>query len=234
MTVVLVAHGSPDPRHRTGIAELVAATRTALAPEIVEIAYLEHDAPSPKALAAELAPGEQVTVVPLLLTPAYHARVDIPAAAAALRKGGADITVTPPLGPDRALLDAVAELLERPGPVILVAGGSSDGSALRGLKAQLAADARRPDWQAAALSDRVGLHDLIERRSARPTEVTLAPFTLAEGVLSDRVQQVASARGLSSIPGNLARTTAVRDLVLRRVWESRAPTERYDPAEEQI
>ncbi|WP_370893049.1 sirohydrochlorin chelatase [Janibacter sp. GXQ6167] len=233
MTVLLIAHGSPDARHRSGLAGLVAAARTALAPERVEIAYLEHDAPSPEAIAADLAAGERVTVVPLLLTPAYHARVDIPAAAAALEKAGAEVTVTRALGPDPALLDAVAELVGS-GPVVLVAGGSSDGNALRGLKAQLAADIRRPDWHGAALSDRRALTGLLDQLVARHGTVTLAPFTLAEGVLSDRVREVAAARGLPHIPGELARTRAVQDLVVHRVWESRAPARRYDPAEEQI
>ena len=231
MTVVLVAHGSPDPRHRRGLAGLVEATATALAPERVTIAYLEHDEPSPEAVASRLAPGERVTLVPLLLTPAYHARVDIPAAAATLDSEGAYVTVTASLGPDPALLDAAAELV-RPGPVILVAGGSSDGSALHGLRAQLAADPGRTDWHAAALSDRKGLDDLITRLRLRHDQVTLAPFTLAEGVLSDRVREVAAAHGMRSVAGELARTEAVRDLVLRRVWESRTLAPRYDPAED--
>ena len=79
MTTVLVAHGSPDPRHSVTLERLrarVAGPLLAAGCGPTRLAYIEHDHPRPHEL-QDLS-GE-VTVVPMLITPAMHARVDIPA-----------------------------------------------------------------------------------------------------------------------------------------------------------
>ena len=80
--LVAVAHGSPDPRAAAAIdelIELVPAGRRAR-PERAgpRVAYLGHAAPSVPQVMRAFGPGTQVTVLPLLLTAAYHSKTDIP------------------------------------------------------------------------------------------------------------------------------------------------------------
>jgi len=101
-----VAHGSADPR---------AALQTRALARAVggEAAFLDHAGPR---LAEVLAGHRSAVVVPLLLTSAYHGRVDIPAALAGLDTEVALADVLGPVGgvvpPE--LLDALVERL--PGP----------------------------------------------------------------------------------------------------------------------
>ena len=78
-------------------------------------------------------------VVPLLLGAAYHSRVDIPAAIAA---AGTDVAQADVLGPDPLLLDALERRLSQVGvtpgdpstAVVLAAAGSTDESAVQGVR----------------------------------------------------------------------------------------------------
>src|SRR5207247_811046 len=79
--LLLAAHGSPDPAH----ARTVEALRRKVAvtwPGAVAHGFLDHDQPLVGSALLSLAAGGSLDViaVPLLLTPAYHRRVDIPAA----------------------------------------------------------------------------------------------------------------------------------------------------------
>ncbi len=84
--IVLLAHGSPDARHSQGVEALAARVR-ALAPDRpVHTAYLDHHPPSPAEAADRARHG---AVVPVLLTPAYHVRVDVPDAVASMNAAAA-------------------------------------------------------------------------------------------------------------------------------------------------
>jgi sirohydrochlorin ferrochelatase len=120
--VLLVAHGSRDPRAAGIVAALADAVRPVLAAgrtgQRVAVAHLDFTEPSVgtalRGLAAEGA--TEVVVVPLLFAPGYHLRVDLPAAVAEVRVGRPDLAVSiaEPLGaePDPGepdlLLDALA------------------------------------------------------------------------------------------------------------------------------
>jgi sirohydrochlorin ferrochelatase len=83
--LVAVAHGSADPRAAAAIGALMplAATRAAargLAVPDLRVAYLGHAAPSLPQVMGTIDPGAPVTVLPLLLTAAYHSKTDIPRA----------------------------------------------------------------------------------------------------------------------------------------------------------
>jgi sirohydrochlorin ferrochelatase len=96
--IVLLAHGSPDPRHAEGVERVARRVRRRAAGYRVHTAYLDHHLPSPAEVAADLTGG---VLVPLLLTGAYHVRVDVPAAAAAMDTvGRGEYVVAGPLGPD--------------------------------------------------------------------------------------------------------------------------------------
>lgn len=119
--VVLIAHGSRDPRAAVAtraLARAVAAARPGLA---VYDSYLDHTAPDPARVLQELATAghRRATVVPLLLTAAYHGRVDIPGALAAARQAGLRLPVR------------LSDVL---GPV----GGRVDAALLAGLRRRLA------------------------------------------------------------------------------------------------
>jgi sirohydrochlorin ferrochelatase len=89
--LLLVAHGSRDPRAATttrALARVVAAARPGLD---VRVSFLEHAEPAPAEVLRAI--GGPAVVVPLLLTNAYHGRIDLPAQVA-----GFDVAVAPPLG----------------------------------------------------------------------------------------------------------------------------------------
>jgi len=150
---VAVAHGSADPRAAAAIGDLVplvaarAAARGLSLPEL-RVAYLGHAAPSLPQVMRTFGPDARVTVLPLLLTAAYHSKTDIPRV---LARAGAGMRITygDPLGPDPRLLRALERrlpevALENPAEVgvVLAAAGSSDPAANATI-ARLAAQ-----WQA--------------------------------------------------------------------------------------
>lgn len=206
-TVVLVAHGSPDPRHGQTMVR-TAGRLAARTGGRVRVAYLEHEPPS----AAEVGAGlvGDVRVVPMLITPAYHARVDVPEAVRLLGSAGARVHLGAPLGGHPGLIRAVAERLVAAGHdpaagVVLVAGGNSDGSALRALHELL--DAHAPGtWRGCALT----------QLDEAPPAVPVMAFTLAEGVLHDRVGEWAASHGNPFVRGGLADTEAALDVLAER------------------
>ena len=137
--LVALAHGSRDPRSTatiTALTDLVARMRPDLR---VEPAFLELAAPSHNdAIDRLVAEGhDEIVVVPLLLTEAYHATVDVPAVvdAAMRRHRGLQVRATPVLGLesefleilDRRLRSALAERRIRELDALVLAGaGSSD------------------------------------------------------------------------------------------------------------
>ena len=78
---VLVAHGSADRRAAAMTRALVRAVAAARPGLDVRPAYLDHAGPRPADVLAAMAGlgHERAAVVPLLLTAAYHGRVDLPA-----------------------------------------------------------------------------------------------------------------------------------------------------------
>ena len=83
--LVALAHGSRDPRSAATVRALVDEVK-ALRPDLrIETAFLELSKPSFETVVAKLvrAGVDEIVVVPLLLTEAYHAKVDVPSAIAA-------------------------------------------------------------------------------------------------------------------------------------------------------
>ena len=116
--LVAVAHGSADPRAAATIADLMtvaaerAAGRGVDLPDL-RIAYLGHALPSLPQVMSTLEPGTQVTVLPLLLTAAYHSKTDIPRILAHVRGDFPCLRVTygAPLGPHPLLIRALERRL---------------------------------------------------------------------------------------------------------------------------
>jgi sirohydrochlorin ferrochelatase len=146
--LVAVAHGSADPRAAVTITDLMAvaaeraAARGLSLPE-VRAAYLGHAAPSlPQVMGA--IGRARVTVLPLLLTAAYHSKTDIPRVLARLSGEFPRLQVSygATLGPHPLLLSALERRLAEADPlgpadparraqtgVVLAAAGSTDPEA---------------------------------------------------------------------------------------------------------
>jgi sirohydrochlorin ferrochelatase len=121
LAVVLVAHGSRDPRAARATEALARAVGAARPAWQVRASYLDHSVPRPRQVLADFAArGHRgAIVVPLLLTAAYHGRVDVPGEIAAARAEGLAMPV---------------ELAEVLGPT----GGQVPGLLLDALEARLA------------------------------------------------------------------------------------------------
>ena len=82
--LIALAHGSRDPRSAATVEALVAQVRE-LRPDLrIEAAFLELSKPALGKVVDKLvrAGHDEIVVVPLLLSEAYHAKVDVPSAVA--------------------------------------------------------------------------------------------------------------------------------------------------------
>ena len=140
--LVALAHGSRDPRSAATIKALVDAVR-AMRPDLrIEPAFLELSKPSFDTTVDKLvrAGYDEIVVVPLLLTEAYHAKVDVPEAiaAATARHEGLRVRATKVLGLETAFLEVLdrrlrtalkAARVRELDALVLAAAGSSDALA---------------------------------------------------------------------------------------------------------
>jgi sirohydrochlorin ferrochelatase len=130
-TLLAVAHGTREPAGAPAIAALLAGVRKQLPGVIVDVAYV--DVQEPRLERVLLTASGPVVLVPLFLASGYHVRVDIPTVVATV--GRSDVSVADPLGPDPAVVAAVADRhAAAMGPrlgdaIVLAAAGSSDARA---------------------------------------------------------------------------------------------------------
>ena len=213
--LVAVAHGSADPRAAAAIGQLMplvarrAAERGLSVPD-PRVAYLGHAAPSVPQVMRTFGPDAHVTVLPLLLTAAYHSKTDIPRVLArtALARTGR-VTYGEPLGPHPLLLTALERHLppaEDPSEVgvVLAAAGSSDPEANATI-ARLAAQwqartgwfAVRPAYASAAAPDPATA--VAQLREAGARRVVVATYLLAPGLFADRIRESSLAAGAAAV-----------------------------------
>ncbi|MFD8999021.1 sirohydrochlorin chelatase, partial [Streptomyces abikoensis] len=134
--LVAVAHGTRDPAGVRTVRLLLERVR-ALRPGLrVECGFLGLAAPSlPDVLERVAGP---VVVVPVLLGPGYHVRVDTPAVLDAVGAGHRAVPA-PALGPDALLAEALSGRLREagwcgraPGAAVVLAGGAGGAPARPG------------------------------------------------------------------------------------------------------
>ena len=212
--LVAVAHGSADPRAAEAIGELMrlVAARAAerrLAVNDLRVAYLGHAAPSVPQVMGMFGPDARVTVLPLLLTAAYHSKTDIPRVLA--RAGFPRVRYGEPLGPHPLLLRALERRLppaafQNPAEVgvVLAAAGSSDPEAnatIARLAAQWQADAGwfavRPAYASASGPDPATAVTRLREAGAR--RVVVASYLLAPGRFADRIRDASLAAGAAAV-----------------------------------
>ncbi len=200
-TLVLTAHGSRDPRSGANAAAVADRLR-GMRPDLdVRLAFLELDAPNFVDVLAGL-PDSRNVVAPLLLTNAYHARLDIPEQIT--RAGAQGIRQADVLGEDDRLVTVLRERLAEVGVspldddlgVMVVAIGSSNLAAnarTAKVASRLAAGTRwagattafatRPEASVARAAEQ------LRRRGAR--RLVIAPWFLAPGFITDGVSTFA-------------------------------------------
>src|SRR3954452_3844242 len=109
--LVALAHGSRDPRSAQTIKALVGEVRR-MRPDLrIEPAFLELSKPAFPTVVDRLvkAGHDEIVVVPLLLTQAFHAKVDVPRAVAeaTARHEGLRIRATSVLGLEACFLEVL-------------------------------------------------------------------------------------------------------------------------------
>ncbi|MFJ8906588.1 sirohydrochlorin chelatase [Streptomyces sp. NPDC102351] len=233
--LLVVAHGSRDPRHAATVHELVRRVR-ALRPGLrVETGFLDFNVPSVNGVLESLdAEGvRDVVALPLLLTRAFHAKADIPAVLAEapprLRIRQAEV-----LGPSPLLLAALERRLYEAGltpadksstGVVLASAGSSDPEAIAVI-ADVAREWRHTGWcavrpafaSASLPRTEQAVRELRELGCAR---VAVAPYVLAPGRLPDRVAR--GAAGADVLADVLGPAPEVAQVLLERYDAARTP-----------
>ncbi|MEU1085508.1 sirohydrochlorin chelatase [Streptomyces sp. NPDC005892] len=169
--LLVIAHGSRDPRHAATVHALTARVRSLRPGLRVETGFLDFNAPSvPRvlerlhtrsaAVSAERAGGSagvtEVVALPLLLTRAFHAKTDIPSVLreARTRLPRLRIRQAGVLGPSPLLLSALEQRLDEAGVtaadrrstgLVLASAGSTDPEAIAVI-AEIARELRHTGW----------------------------------------------------------------------------------------
>ncbi|MEV6665760.1 sirohydrochlorin chelatase [Streptomyces nigra] len=233
--LLVIAHGSRDPRHAATVHALVRQVR-AMRPGLrVETGFLDFNVPSVQGVLESLAAEgvRDVVALPLLLTRAFHAKADIPAvlreAPARLRIRQADV-----LGPSPLLIAALERRLYEAGltpadksstGVVLASAGSTDPEAIAVI-AEIAREWRHTGWcavrpafaSAALPRTEDAVRDLRDLGCAR---VAVAPYVLAPGRLPDRIAR--GAAGADVLADVLGAAPEVARLLLARYEAARRP-----------
>lgn len=209
---VLLAHGSPDPRS----GEVVRRTAELLTAQLgspVVAAFLDHEPPD--LVTAVGGAADDVVVLPLLLSSAYHARVDVPEAVATLQQR---VLRVAPIGHPAALLDEL--LLRAGGRVAVVAAGTKVDEERAAFATSVVASSLRTGVTAtAAFATGPGarLEDLDD------VDVVV-PWLLAPGRLLDAVRTSAAALGRRVDGDGLLLEPTMLDVLETRLTDRRTPT----------
>ncbi|MFI1971433.1 cobalamin biosynthesis protein CbiX [Streptomyces cinnamoneus] len=242
MALLLVAHGSRDPRHAATVAALRAALAARRPGLRVEVGFLDFCAPGVGQVLSRLeAEGvREVVAVPLLLTRAFHAKSDVPAALARAVAGRPGLAVRRAgvLGPSELLVAALERRLREAGVrdadrgatgVVLASAGSSDPEALAVLSGvahrwqRTGWRAVRPAFASAAAPDTAQAVRAL--RAEGVERVAVAPYVLAPGRLPDRIVSGARAAGADVLADVLGPAPEVVSLLVRRYEQAVAAPE---------
>lgn len=233
--LLVIAHGSRDPRHAATVHALIRRIRAQRPGLRVETGFLDFNIPSVQGVLESLAAEgvRDVVALPLLLTRAFHAKADIPAvlreAPSRLRIRQAEV-----LGPSPLLTAALERRLYEAGltpadksstGVVLASAGSTDPEAIAVI-AEIAREWRHTGWCAVrpafASASLPRTEDAVrELRALGCERVAVAPYVLAPGRLPDRIAQgAAEADVLADVLGPAPEVARV---LLERYDEARMP-----------
>ncbi len=229
--VVLLSHGSPDPRSRLAN-DLLSRRVGHRLNAAVSLASLDHDKARLDGAIAYLSTLgiTEIVVVPLLLNVGYHATTDVPEATERVKVAypGVKLWLAHPVGADAHLLNGLDAVLKvsgyRPAPeigVVLASAGSAHESA-RARHAALALEWRSHGWGGSAVAFIAGpgprVSDAVATlRKSQLDTIVVSPFVIAPGVLSHRIARETRAVGATAIAGTLHSCDATVDVVCKRV-----------------
>jgi sirohydrochlorin ferrochelatase len=231
--LVALAHGSRDPRSAATIKALVGEVR-AMRPDLkIEAAFLELSKPSFTTVVDRLVRSghDEIVVVPLLLTEAYHAKVDVPTAVAEAqaRHAGLKVRATPVLGLEPRFLEVLdlrlrealrAARVRELDALVLAAAGSSDPLANQSV-ARLArtwgTHHRLPVTAAFASSAPPATGEAVRAfRAEGRRHIAVASLFLAPGFLPDRAAELALEAGAVAVSAPLGAHPELARTVLAR------------------
>lgn len=231
--LIALAHGSRDPRSATTITALVGEARS-MRPDLrIEQAFLELSKPSLQTVVDRLvrAGHDEIVVVPLLLTEAYHAKVDVPSAiaTAAAKHPGVQIRATDVLGLEPRFLevldvrmrDALRQARVRElDALVLAAAGSSDPLANQSV-ARLArtwgAHHKLPVVAAYASATPPATGEAVRAfRAEGRRHIAVASLFLAPGWLPDRAAELALEAGAVAVSEPLGAHPELARTILAR------------------
>jgi sirohydrochlorin ferrochelatase len=238
--LLVIAHGSRDPRHAATVHALVQRVRSLRPGLRVETGFLDFNVPSVSGVLQSLAAKgtRDVIALPLLLTRAFHAKADIPAV---LREAPPQLRIRQAevLGPSPLLNAALERRLYEAGlrpadkastGVVLASAGSTDPEAIAVI-ADIAREWRRTGWCAvrpafASATSPAGFprtEDAVRQlRADGCARVAVAPYVIAPGFLPDRIAH--GAREADTLADVLGPSTEVARTLLARYDEARTPT----------
>lgn len=231
--LIALAHGSRDPRSAdtvNALTELVTCMRPDLR---VETAFLDLSEPGFDEVVDRLvAEGHQeIVVVPLLLTEAFHAKVDVPATieAALERHKGIMIQTTKVLGVesaffhvlDKRLREALSKNRVRELDALVLAGaGSSDpiaNAAISRAARAWGAHHKLPTIAAFASSVPPAAGEAVRtHRADGRRHIAVGMLFLAPGILPDRVAELAIEAGAVAVAEPLGVDVEVARVILAR------------------
>jgi len=233
--LLAVAHGSKDPRASATVAELAAVARDRSPGLDLRTAFLGHAPPSLPQVLGTIEADREVTVLPLLLTAAFHSKSDIPRLLARVpRPHGPRVSYGATLGPHPLLLDALDRRLAEADPgahadpgltaVVLAAAGSSDPEANATIARLAAQWQARAGWRAvrpayasaAGPSPAAAVAGLLRDGAPR---VVVATYLLAPGLFADRIRHASLAAGAAAVSPALGACAEVADVLLDRFAE---------------
>ena len=231
--LVALAHGSRDPRSARTIKALVDTVRQ-LRPDLrIEAAFLDLSKPSFDTVVDRLvkAGHDEIVVVPLLLTQAYHANVDVPGAVATAnaRHESVQIRATAILGTEPCFLE-VLDLRMREAltqarvreldALVLAAAGSSDplaNQAIARLGRLWGTHHKMPVTAAFASSAPPATGEAVRAfRGEGRRHIAVASLFLAPGFLPDRAGELAVEAGAVAVSEPLGAHPELAHTILTR------------------
>jgi sirohydrochlorin ferrochelatase len=231
--LVALAHGSRDPRSAETIGALVDEVRATRPDLRIEKAFLELAKPSFQTVVDRLvrAGHDEIVVVPLLLTEAYHAKVDVPAVIAAATERHPDLKIRAAkvLGLENSFLEVLdvrmREALQRSrvrelDALVLVAAGSSDALANQSV-ARMArlwgAHHKLPVTAAFASAAPPAAGEAVRAfRAEGRRHIAVASLFLAPGFLPDRAAELSLEAGAIAVSEPLGAHPEIARAVLAR------------------
>lgn len=231
--LVALAHGSRDPRAAATVNALVAEVRATRPDLRVEAAFLEKSRPGFQTVVDRLvrAGHDEVVVVPLLLTEAHHATVDVPAALAeaSARHEGLRVQATDVLGLEPCFLQVLDERLRAAlmaqrvrelDALVLAAAGSTDplaNQAVARLARLWGSHHKLPVTAAYASAAPPATGEAVRAfRGEGRRHIAVASLFLAPGAMTDRAAELALEAGAVAVSDPLGAHPEVARVVLAR------------------